>query len=59
LGAVFENYKVCQIFATFFHGKTHVSFVTKQGWATFWATFSQSQFFFFFGPPQTLRQWEG
>jgi hypothetical protein len=39
----FENYKSSPHFgATFFRGYGYLSIITKMGWATFWAIFSQT-----------------
>jgi hypothetical protein len=43
-GLWFKNYRISKTFsAIFFHGTSCVLIVTKNGWATFWPTFSQTQ----------------
>jgi hypothetical protein len=43
-GQCFENYwSGANFWATLFHGTSYVLIMTKNGWATFWATFSQTR----------------
>jgi hypothetical protein len=43
LWAAFENYRSSSnAWSTFFHGVNYVFILTKEGWAEFWAIFSQT-----------------
>jgi hypothetical protein len=43
LGSVLKIREVAQSFGQlFFHGASYVLILTKNGWATIWATFSQT-----------------